>query len=77
MATSTPDSDATFTVDSYPADVFHGIVGQIRLNATMTQNVVTYTVVVNVENGDGKLDHYSSAGATQGTRNRPDSSGRR
>ncbi len=46
-----PGQDVTFTVDSYPADVFHGNVGQIRLNATMTQNVVTYTVVVNVDNG--------------------------
>jgi HlyD family secretion protein len=49
-----PGQDVTFTVDSYPADAFHGTVGQIRLNATMTQNVVPYTVVVNVENGDGK-----------------------
>jgi HlyD family secretion protein len=63
---------ATFTVDAYPADVFHGTVGQVRLNATMTQNVVTYTVVVNVDNGDSKLDPYTAAGATQGTRNRPD-----
>jgi HlyD family secretion protein len=64
-----PGQDVTFTVDSYPADVFHGVVGQIRLNATMTQNVVTYTVVVNVDNGDGKLDRYASAGVSQGTRN--------
>jgi len=63
---------ATFTVDAYPADVFHGTVGQIRLNATMTQNVVTYTVVVNVDNEDGKLDPYSSLASTQGSRNRPD-----
>ncbi len=67
-----PGQDATFTVDAYPADVFHGTVGQIRLNATMTQNVVTYTVVVNVNNDDGKLDPYSAKAATQGTRNRPD-----
>ena len=67
-----PGQHATFTVDAYPADVFHGTVGQIRLNATMTQNVVTYTVVVNVDNEDGKLDPYSAAAATQGTRNRPD-----
>jgi len=67
-----PGQHATFTVDAYPADVFRGTVGQIRLNATMTQNVVTYTVVVNVDNEDGKLDPYSGAAATQGTRNRPD-----
>jgi HlyD family secretion protein len=69
-----PGQHATFTVDAYPADVFHGTVGQIRLNATMTQNVVTYTVVVNVDNEDGKLDPYAAGGAvpgtTQGTRNR-------
>jgi HlyD family secretion protein len=67
---------ATFTVDAYPADVFHGTVGQIRLNATMTQNVVTYTVVVNVDNEEGKLDPFATAnaaqGAPQGTRNRKD-----
>ncbi len=65
-----PGQQATFTVDAYPADVFHGSVGQIRLNATMTQNVVTYTVVVNVDNADGKLDPYSSVPVTQGSRNR-------
>jgi HlyD family secretion protein len=63
---------ATFTVDAYPADAFHGTVGQIRLNATMTQNVVTYTVVVNVDNEDGRLDPYSAAIPVQGTRNRRD-----
>jgi HlyD family secretion protein len=71
-----PGQPATFTVDAYPADVFHGTVGQIRLNATMTQNVVTYTVVVNVDNEEGKLDPYAATGAvpgtTQGTRNRKD-----
>jgi HlyD family secretion protein len=67
-----PGQHATFTVDAYPADAFHGTVGQIRLNATMTQNVVTYTVVVNVDTEDGKLDPYASAGPPQGTRNRRD-----
>jgi HlyD family secretion protein len=66
-----PGQEATFTVDAYPADVFRGTVGQIRLNATMTQNVVTYTVVVNVDNENGKLDPYSSLATTQGSRNRP------
>ncbi len=69
-AISILDRKSTFTVDAYPADVFHGSVGQIRLNATMTQNVVTYTVVVNVDNADGKLDPYSSVPVTQGSRNR-------
>ena len=47
-----------FTVDSYPNDKFVGKVLQIRLNATMTQNVVTYTVVVETENPDLKLLPY-------------------
>jgi HlyD family secretion protein len=65
-----PGQDVTFTVDSYPADVFHGNVGQIRLNATMTQNVVTYTVVVNVDNGDNKP--YPPAGAAKDAHGTPD-----
>jgi HlyD family secretion protein len=51
----------SFTVDAFPGDVFHGVVEQIRLNASMTQNVVTYTVVVSVENEDLKLLPYLTA----------------
>jgi HlyD family secretion protein len=51
----------TFTVDAYPGMTFHGEVGKIRLNATMTQNVVTYTVEVNTDNADGKLLPYLTA----------------
>jgi HlyD family secretion protein len=40
----------TFTVDARPGKTFEGTVQQIRLNATMTQNVVTYTVVVAADN---------------------------
>jgi HlyD family secretion protein len=47
-----------FTVDAFSGQDFHGVVCQIRLNATMTQNVVTYTVVVNTDNSDGKLLPY-------------------
>jgi HlyD family secretion protein len=50
-----------FTVDAFPNDVFQGAVGQIRLNATMTQNVVTYTVVINTDNANGKLLPYLTA----------------
>ena len=42
--------DVTFTVDARPGKVFQGTVKQIRYNATMTQNVVTYTVVVSTAN---------------------------
>jgi HlyD family secretion protein len=45
---------ARFTVDAFPGKVFKGSVSQIRLNATMTQNVVTYTVVVAISAEDSK-----------------------
>ncbi len=53
----------TFTVDAFPNRVFHGEVGKIRLNATMVQNVVTYTIEVNTDNDDGKLLPYLTANA--------------
>lgn len=46
---------ATFTVDAFPSEVFRGIVAQVRLNPTTVQNVVTYDVVVNVDNPEEKL----------------------
>jgi HlyD family secretion protein len=51
----------TFTVDAHPGETFQGTVSQIRYNATMTQNVVTYTVVVDAENKSGKLLPYLTA----------------
>lgn len=53
----------TFTVDAYPGQPFHGIVApdQPRLNASMNQNVVTYTVVVNTDNSNGRLLPYLTA----------------
>lgn len=56
-----PDQKAKFTVDAYPRKTFQGIVTQIRLNATMTQNVVTYTVVINTDNSNGLLLPYLTA----------------
>lgn len=50
-----------FTVDAFPNNTFVGEVTQIRLNATMTQNVVTYTVVVTTDNSSGKLLPYLTA----------------
>ncbi len=41
---------AQFTVDAYPNRTFKGLVSQIRLNPTIVQNVVTYDVVVSVDN---------------------------
>jgi HlyD family secretion protein len=52
---------ATFTVDAFPGHIFHGTVGKVRLNATMTSNVVTYTVEVEADNSDGKLLPYLTA----------------
>ncbi len=46
---------ASFTVDSYPELTFRGKVVQIRSAPIITQNVVTYVVVVNVDNSDMKL----------------------
>jgi len=45
----------TFTVDAYPTQTFGGTVAQIRKAPILTQNVVTYVVIVSVENKDLKL----------------------
>lgn len=45
----------TFTVDSYPDDIFSGTVTQVRLNPTTESNVVTYEVIVDAPNPDLKL----------------------
>jgi len=50
-----------FGVDAYPGEFFRGEVGKIRLNATMTQNVVTYTIEINTDNSNGKLLPYLTA----------------
>jgi HlyD family secretion protein len=51
----------TFTCDTFPGREFSGIVGKVRLNATMTQNVVMYTVEVNTENPGNILLPYLTA----------------
>lgn len=50
-----PGQIANFTVDAFPDRNFTGIVKQIRLNPTVQQNVVTYDVVIEVNNKDGVL----------------------
>lgn len=45
----------SFTVDAYQGEEFAGVVTQVRLNPTITSNVVTYTVVIRAENPDLKL----------------------
>lgn len=56
-----PGTKVRFRVDAFPDDTFHGTVVQIRLNASMTQNVVIYTVVIGVDNSDLKLLPYLTA----------------
>ena len=45
----------SFTVDAFADRQFKGVVDQVRLSATTTSNVVTYPVVVSVDNSDGTL----------------------
>jgi HlyD family secretion protein len=47
--------DVTFTVDSYPDHVFKARVRQVRQAPVETQNIVSYLVVIDVDNTDGKL----------------------
>ena len=49
------DDRATFTVDAFPGETFAGTVTQIRKAPQIVQNVVTYTVIVAVENPSGRL----------------------
>ncbi len=53
-----------FTVDAYPDQEFRGQISQVRLNATVTQNVITYPVMVEVPNPDGKLRPSMTANIT-------------
>jgi HlyD family secretion protein len=56
-----PGALVTFTCDAFPGREFQGTVGKVRLNATMTQNVVMYTAEVNTENPDNILPPYLTA----------------
>lgn len=50
-----PGHTADFQVDAFPKEVFHGVVSQVRMNATTVQNVVTYDTIVEFNNPDLKL----------------------
>lgn len=54
----------TFTVDAYPDDTFKGEVKQVRQEATTTNNVVTYEVVISAPNADLKLKPGLTANVT-------------
>lgn len=66
-----PKQNVTFTCDGVPGKVFRGTVGKTRLNATMTQNVVTYTVEVNADNPDLTLLPYLTANVQFELQNHP------
>jgi len=51
----------SYTVDAFPNEKFKGEVSKIRLNASMTQNVVTYTVEITTDNSNGRLLPYLTA----------------
>ncbi|MBV9342353.1 MAG: efflux RND transporter periplasmic adaptor subunit [Acidobacteria bacterium] len=50
-----PGQKADFQVDAFPKEMFHGVVFQVRMNATSVQNVVTYDTIVNFDNPQLKL----------------------
>ncbi|MBO4489279.1 MAG: efflux RND transporter periplasmic adaptor subunit [Bacteroidales bacterium] len=54
----------TFTVDAFPDDVFTGTVKEVRINPTVTANVVTYTVIINAPNPETKLFPGMTANVT-------------
>lgn len=60
----------TFTVDAYSDDTFEGTVKQVRLEATTTNNVVTYEVVISAPNTDLKLKPGLTANVTIYTQER-------
>ncbi len=49
------EQEVKFTVDAYPDMTFSGTVRQVRLQPVVTQNVVNYTVIIDVPNPDLKL----------------------
>lgn len=61
----------TFTVDAYPDDTFEGTVRQVRQEATTTNNVVTYEVVIGASNADLKLKPGLTADVTIYTSEKP------
>jgi HlyD family secretion protein len=55
---------ARFSVDAYPDEEFRGRIAQIRYNAQVNQNVVTYPVILEVENPEGRLRPKMTANVT-------------
>ncbi|MGH9766930.1 MAG: efflux RND transporter periplasmic adaptor subunit [Blastocatellia bacterium] len=61
-----------FTVDAFPGLNFGGTINQIRLNPQNVQNVVTYNVVIDVQNPDLKLKPGMTANLTMTIAERQD-----
>ena len=55
---------ARFTVDAYPEEEFRGKIKEIRLNASVTQNVVSYPVIIEVANPEERLRPKMTANVT-------------
>jgi len=55
---------ARFNVDAYPDEEFRGRIAQIRYNAQVNQNVVTYPVILEVSNPEGRLRPKMTANVT-------------
>jgi HlyD family secretion protein len=64
------DQDVSFTVDAYPGAPFHGRVQQVRNAPVTLQNVVTYDVIVGVDNQDLRLKPGMTANVTITTASR-------
>jgi HlyD family secretion protein len=56
--------DVRFTVDAYPNETFRGRIAEIRLNPQTVQNVVTYSVILSIDNPDMKLKPGMTANIT-------------
>jgi HlyD family secretion protein len=62
------DQRVTFTVDAFPDDTFSGTLQEIRLQPSISANVVTYTTIINTSNNDLKLKPGMTANITIFTR---------
>ncbi len=58
------EADVRFTVDAYPDDTFKGQISEIRLNPQTVQNVVTYSVILSIDNSELKLKPGMTANIT-------------
>jgi HlyD family secretion protein len=63
---------ASFSVDAYPDTTFEGQITQIRLNATVNQNVISYPVIITVGNPEQKLRPKMTANVTIVVATEPD-----